>query len=61
MLNSIRKGIFLFSFKLSERGRVVVLVSYGNNSFGSFPYGTNFDSTEAARRRWISTGVMGQV
>ena len=48
MLNSISKGIFLFSFKLSERGRVVVLVSYGNNSFGSFPYGTNFDSIEAA-------------
>ena len=48
MLGSIRKGIFAFSFKLSERGRVLVLVSYGNNSFGSFPYGTNFDSIEAA-------------
>ena len=48
MLNSIRKGIFLFSFSRSERGRVVVLVSYGNNSFGSFPYGTNFSSMEAA-------------
>ena len=48
MVNSISKGIFTFLFRFSDRGRVVVLVSYGNNSFGSFPYGTNFGSIEAA-------------
>lgn len=57
MLNSIRKGIFTFLFKLSERGRVLVTVSYGNSSFGSFPYGTNFDSIEAATNHIINNPV----